>query len=189
MKKFVNKLLKYYDIVLNVIFVLLVLFTAFVIVYYALPEKTSQVIAKAFSFTDNPELASKLMDYINGFTIGAGFPLWFSQKATISRYINNASNAAGVKTTQTILSENINIMEAQLEYQKAEAYRFMNNPVIPAKARLYYKEFLAKLDESTKSIQTLKSDVLPEKKNKPKPQKTKKGEFQETKTDNLDGLV
>ena len=188
MKNFVSKLLKYYDIILNIVFVFLVLFTAFVIVYYALPEKTSQVIAKAFSFTDNPELAAKLMDYINGFTLGAGFPLWFSQKATISRYVNNASNAAGVKTTQTILSENINIMEAQLEYQKAEAYRFMGNPVIPAKARLHYKEFLTKLDESEKSIQTLKSDVLPDAQAKEK-KKARKKEVKEDKTDNLDGLV
>lgn len=100
MKNFVNKCVKIYDILLNVIFVILLLFTAFVICYYTLPEQTSEIIAKALSYTDNPELATTFMNYLNGFTIGAGFPLWFSQKAMVSRYINNNENKYSQKSTQ-----------------------------------------------------------------------------------------
>lgn len=159
MQKFINKCLKSYDIILNVIFVILLLFTAFVICYYTLPEQTSELIAKALSYTDNPELATTFMNYLNGFTIGAGFPLWFSQKAMISRYINNVDNKYAYKSTQEILAENLELAEIQIEFQKAEALRFVNSPTMPAKARLQYRTFLNKLNERENVVSSLKEKV------------------------------
>ncbi len=183
MKTFVQKIIKSYDVVLNVLFAILLLFTAFVICYYCLPEQTSQVIAKALSYTDNPEIATTFMDYLNGFTIGAGFPLWFSQKAMISRYVNNDLNKTGYKYTKSILEENIKLSEIQIEFQKAEAYRFMNAPTMPAKARLCYKNFLSKLDEREKSLNDLKTETVKVEK------KVKKSKAVKQIKDKLDSLV
>lgn len=188
MQKFVNKFMKAYDFILNCVFVILLLFTAFVICYYALPSQTSEIIAKALSFTDNAELASKLMNYISGFTIGAGFPLWFSQKAMISRYLNNASNKQGLKTTQEILADNLDLTEIQIEFQKAEAYRFMNSPTMPAKAKLYYKSFLSKLESLQGKVATLKEEAVPVKK-KEKKKKAVVKEIVKEESDKLDGLI
>lgn len=185
MKTLVYKLVKGYDIILNVIFVILLLFTAFVICYYCLPEKTSEIIAKALSYTDNPELATTFMNYLNGFTIGAGFPLWFSQKAMISRYVNNSENKYSQMSTQEILAENLELAEIQVEFQKAEALRFMNSPTMPAKARIQYKKFLSKLDERTNVIESLKEKT--ESKNVKK-KKNKKVEIKQS-NDKLDSLV
>lgn len=183
MKNFINKCLRCYDVILNVVFVILLLFTAFVICYYCLPDKTSEIIAKALSYTDNPEIATTFMDYLNGFTIGAGFPLWFSQKAMISRYVNNDLNKTGYKYTKSILEENIKLSEIQIEFQKAEAYRFMNAPTMPAKARLCYKNFLSKLDEREKSLNDLKTETVKVEK------KVKKSKAVKQIKDKLDSLV
>lgn len=185
MKNFINKCLRCYDVILNVVFVILLLFTAFVICYYCLPDKTSEIIAKALSYTDNPEIATTFMDYLNGFTIGAGFPLWFSQKAMISRYVNNIQNKYGYKSTQEILVENLKLAEIQVEFQKAEALRFVNSPTMPAKARVQYKKFLSSLDERTKHIESLK-----EKLEKPAKKKVKKSKAKAVEQkDKLDSLV
>ena len=186
MKSFVNKCIKSYDILLNVIFVILLLFTAFVICYYTLPEQTSEIIAKALSYTDNTELATTFMDYLNGFTIGAGFPLWFSQKSMISRYINNSNNKYAQKSTQEILAENLELAEIQIEFQKAEALRFENSPTMPAKARLQYKKFLSQLDDRAKVVSSLKDKV--EVKKVAKKVKKVKAKVEQAK-DKLDSLV
>lgn len=183
----IKNLVKTYDVILNIVFVILVLFTAFVICYYTLPEQTSQVIAKALSYTDNPEMAATFMDYLNGFTIGAGFPLWFSQKATVSRYINNTRFNTGYKNTQEILAENIKLSEIQVEFQKAEAYRFMNAPTMPAKARLHYKKFIEKLEERENVLESLKNKTKVVEK-QPKQKKEKKANKSQSK-DRLDSLV
>lgn len=185
MKEFINKCLKSYDVLLNIIFIVLVLWTMFAICYYCMPEQTSQIIAKALAYTDNTEFSSKLMDYINGFTIGAGFPLWFSQKAMISRYINNSQNKYSQMSTQEILAENIELMEIANEFQKAEALRFVNSPTMPAKARVQYKKYLDALDRRDKNIATLKAKVVPAKKHRKPKEKIK---VQET-SDKLDSLV
>ena len=185
MKRFINKCIKSYDILLNVIFVILLLWTAFVICYYCLPEQTSEIIAKALSYTDNPEIAITFMDYLNGFTIGAGFPLWFSQKNMISRYVNNSENKYSQKSTQEILAENLELAEIQIEFQKAEALRFVNSPTMPAKARLQYKKFLSSLDERTKHIEALREKIEKPSKKKIKRAKTKTVE----QKDKLDSLV
>lgn len=183
MQKFINKCLKSYDIILNVIFVILLLFTAFVICYYTLPEQTSELIAKALSYIDNPELATTFMNYLNGFTIGAGFPLWFSQKAMISRYINNVDNKYVYKSTQEILAENLELAEIQIEFQKAEALRFVNSPTMPAKARLQYRTFLNKLNERESVVSSLKVEKAPKRLKKVKIIKV------EPAKDKLDSLV
>lgn len=185
MKSFINKCIKTYDIILNVVFVILLLWTAFVICYYTLPEQTSEIIAKALSYTDNPELATTFMNYLNGFTIGAGFPLWFSQKAMVSRYINNCENKYSQKSTQEILAENLELAEIQIEFQKAEALRFKDSPTMPAKARLQYKVFLSKLDDRAKAVESLK-----EKANEiVKKKKVKKTKVVKQVKDKLDSLV
>ena len=190
MKALVNRLIKSYDVLLNVIFVVLLLFTAFVICYYCLPEQTSEIIAKALSYTDNPEVATTFMDYLNGFTIGAGFPLWFSQKAMISRYINNSDNKTAQKSTQEILAENIELAEIQIEFQKAEALRFANSPTMPAKARVQYKKFLSKLEERAEIVSSLKEKAEPTKPSKPVKKKVKKVKaVVEEDKDKLDSLV
>lgn len=188
MKNFINKFMKFYDIVLNIVFILLLLWTAFAICYYTLPEKTSEVIAKALSYTDNSELAQTFMNYLNGFTIGAGFPLWFSQKAMVSRYINNTQNKQSYRSTQDILTENLELAEIQIEFQKAEALRFANSPTMPAQARLQYKKFLDKLEERGKIVALLKEKTEKFKTVKTKSKKQKKENKQEPK-DKLDGLV
>ena len=187
MKEFVNKCIKFYDIVLNIIFVILLLFTAFVICYYCLPEQTSEIIAKALSYTDNPEIATTFMNYLNGFTIGAGFPLWFSQKAMISRYVNNSENKYSQKSTQEILAENLELAEIQIEFQKAEALRFVNSPTMPAKARVQYKKFLSKLEERAEIINSLK-EKTENTNSKKKRVKKEKVKVEEVK-DKLDSLV
>lgn len=183
MQKFISKFMKCYDVILNILFVVLLAFTAFAICYYCLPDKTSAVIAKALSYSESPELASTFMNYLNGFTIGAGFPLWFSQKAMVSRYINNASNLKGYSSTQEILAENLNLSEIQVEFQKAEALRFVNSPTMPAKARMHYKKFLEMLEGRGQVVEELKTKLVEE---KPKVKKAKKAI--ET-ADKLDGLV
>lgn len=185
MKSFIDKCIKVYDILLNIIFVALLLFTAFVICYYTLPEQTSEVIAKALSYTDNPELATTFMNYLNGFTIGAGFPLWFSQKAMVSRYINNCENKYSQKSTQEILAENLELAEIQIEFQKAEALRFKDSPTMPAKARMQYKTFLSKLEDRAKVVASLKDKVEQPKKKKIKKAKVKVEQIK----DKLDSLV
>lgn len=190
MKNFINKCLRCYDVILNVVFVILLLFTAFVICYYCLPDKTSEIIAKALSYTDNPEIATTFMDYLNGFTIGAGFPLWFSQKAMISRYVNNTQNKYGYKSTQEILAENLELAEIQVEFQKAEALRFVNSPTMPAKARVQYKKFLSKLEERANVVSSLKEKVEPTKSSKQANKKEKKTKTMvEEEKDKLDSLV
>lgn len=185
MKSFINKCIKSYDIILNVVFVILLLWTAFVICYYTLPEQTSEIIAKALSYSDNPELATTFMNYLNGFTIGAGFPLWFSQKAMVSRYINNSENKYSQKSTQEILAENLELAEIQIEFQKAEALRFKDSPTMPAKARLQYKTFLSKLEDRAKVVASLK-----EKAEQPTKKKVKKVKVKvEQIKDKLDSLV
>lgn len=155
-KSFVYKLLKSYDVVLTIAIYALVLFTGFVIVYYTLPEQTSALIAKAFSYTNNEEVARKFMDYLNGFTIGAGFPLLVSLKSSSARMIMGVQNKLNSLSTKSLLVENIGLQEIQLEFQKAEAYRFMNNPTIHAKARLHYKNFITKIEETEKRLSNLK---------------------------------
>lgn len=184
MRDFVNKFIKVYDVILNIIFVILLLFTAFVICYYTLPEQVSLVIAKALAYSDNTELSTTFMNYLNGFTLGAGFPLWFSQKAMVSRYINNVSSLKGYKSTQEILAENLELLNIQIEFQKAEALRFANSPTMPAKARLHYKRFLDKLEERTCHIDVLTKKLID---TKPKVKKVKK--IIEESVDKLDGLV
>ena len=192
MRDFVNKCIKWYDILLNVVFVLLVIWTGFVICYYTLPEQTSEIIAKAFSYAENTEVARKFMDFLSVSTLGAGFPLWFSQKAMISRYINNDQNKQGYKSTQDILSENLKLLESQVEFQKAEAIRFANSPTMPAKARLQYKKFLDSLEERSEHIEALQ-DKLVTKANKVKASAESKGKRIKKKVketeDKLDSLV
>lgn len=175
MGNFVTKIMKLYDTILNIAFVLLVLFTAFVICYYALPNQTSIVIAKALSYSKDPTIAKTFMDYLSGFTIGAGFPLFFSQKAMVSRYINNATNKFATMSVKSLLVENMELGEIQIEFQKAEALRFSNSPTMPAKARLHYKSFLDKLEEREQHVTALKQQYgLVEKEKKKKPKKTKR---------------
>lgn len=151
-----NRIMKVYDVILDVLLFFLIVFTGFVICYYTMPEKTSAVIAKALNFCNDEKIAKICMDYINGFTIGAGFPLIFSQKAIVARYLVQRQNKYATMGTQALLAENLKLQEIQVEFQKAEALRFQNSPTMPAKARLGYKNFLQKLEERDAAFESLK---------------------------------
>lgn len=182
-----NKIMKIYDVVLDIVMVILIVFTGFVICYYTMPEKTSALIAKALSYCNDERIAKICMDYVNGFTIGAGFPLVFSQKAIVSRFIVNAQNKYATMGTQALLAENLKLQEIQVEFQKAEALRFQNSPTMPAKARLYYKSFLQKLGEREESFEALKekTGIVKTKKEK----RVKKKSVKAKSTDRTDALI
>lgn len=183
MSGFMYKLAKIYNAVLNVLFVVLIIFTGFVIIYYALPNAVSVVIAKAFSYLDNEALAQKFMNYLNGFTLGAGFPTLIMQKTMLARYFTSCENKYGTLSTKALLGENLNLQEIQIEFQKAEALRFVGSPTMPAKARLHYKMFLDKLEERENSIEALKNQF--ETRPKSKKKKQVKKEISESSSDAL----
>lgn len=188
MKNIVYKLVKAYDIFLTILFVLLILFTGFVIVYYSVPDSTSEIIAKALSYINNEEIATKIMDYINGFTIGAGFPFLISQKTQVAHWLSSIQNKYGTLNTKELLAENLSLQEIQIEFQKAEAERFVNSPVMPAKARLHYKTFLDKLEERNQHIEELKKQA-DTKVVKEKVKKVIKKKVEEIKQDSTDALI
>ena len=190
MKSAAYKLVKTYDVILTILFVALILFTGFVIVYYAAPEQTSEVIAKALSYTNNEELARKFMDYLNGFTLGAGFPVLISQKMTASHWMASIQNKYNTLSNKALLAENLALLEIQIEFQKAEAYRFVGSPTMPAKAKLHYKAFISKLEEREKHLEELKVQADTSTKKKVKKTVNKIIEkAQELKQDSTDALI
>lgn len=183
MSDFIYKLAKIYNIILNILFGVLIVFTGFVIVYYALPNQVSVIIAKALSVLDNEALAQKFMNYLNGFTLGAGFPTLVMQKTCLARFFIQRESKYGALSTKALLGENLNLSEIQIEFQKAEAYRFVGSPTMPAKARLHYKAFIEKLEEREKAIKVLQGQV----ETRTKTKKVKK--IKDTSSSSTDALI